>query len=162
MTGKIAFITAAVAVGVGIGIGQSLINGRPGSTVQAGSQQPARTTAAPVLGGEEQNVVAVARQASPTVVGVATQEGAGSGIIIRRDGVILTNAHVVGRLAIVEVSLADGRHLRGEVIGGDVNVDIAVVRVQANDLPVARIGDSDRLEPGQSAIAIGNPYNLDR
>jgi S1-C subfamily serine protease len=163
MSGKVAFITAAVAVGVGIGIGQAVINGRPGANVQADFQQPARPAAIPVARGvEEQNVVTVARQATPTVVGVASQVGSGSGVIIRRDGVILTNAHVVGRSPVVEVSLADGRRLRGEVIGGDPRVDIAVVRVQANDLPVARIGDSDRLEPGQSAIAIGNPFDLDR
>jgi hypothetical protein len=162
MAGKAAVIGAALAVGVGIGIGQSLINGRPSTDVQA-FQQPAQVAAAPIQrGAEEQNVISVARQASPTVVGVSTREGSGSGVMCRRDGVILTNAHVVGRSGVVEVSLADGRQLRGEVIGGDARVDLAVIRVNATDLPVARLGDSDRLErfvlEARAASALNHPH----
>lgn len=111
----------------------------------------------------ERTVIQVAREASPAVVSVVQPGvGSGSGIIIRADGVIITNAHVVGDARSVEVSLADGRKLTGRVLGGDGSVDVAVVRVQGTDLPVAPIGDSDRLEVGQTAIAIGNPIGLDR
>jgi S1-C subfamily serine protease len=83
-------------------------------------------------------------------------------VIIQRDGVILTNAHVVGNAQVVQIGLADGRRLQGQVIGRDPGIDIAVVRVAAQDLPTAAIGDSDMLEVGQVAIAIGNPLGLDR
>ena len=111
----------------------------------------------------ELTVIQVARGASPAVVSVVQPGvGSGSGIIIGADGVILTNAHVVGNARTVQVSLADGRQLPGRVLGGDASVDVAVVRVQGGNLPVAPIGDSDRLEVGQTAIAIGNPLGLDR
>ncbi|CAA9302641.1 MAG: HtrA protease/chaperone protein, partial [uncultured Gemmatimonadaceae bacterium] len=77
-------------------------------------------------------------------------------------GVILTNAHVVGNARTVQIALADGRRVPGQVVGGDPLVDIAIVRIQADNLPVAPTGDSDRLSVGQSAIAIGNPLGLDR
>ncbi len=85
-----------------------------------------------------------------------------SGVIIRRDGVILTNAHVVRSATDVEVGLADGRRVSGRVLGRDPTVDVAVVRIQATNLPAAPIADSDRLEVGQTAIAIGNPIGLER
>jgi len=111
----------------------------------------------------ERTIIQVARGASPAVVSVVQPGvGSGSGIIIQPDGVIITNAHVVGDARTVEVSLADGRKLAGQVLGGDASVDVAVVRVQGSSLPVAPIGDSDRLEVGQTAIAIGNPLGLDR
>jgi serine protease Do len=83
-------------------------------------------------------------------------------VIIRADGVVLTNAHVVGNARTVAVGLADGRRLQGEVLGRDPSLDVAVVRVAARDLPVARTGDSDQLQAGQVAIAIGNPLGLER
>jgi serine protease Do len=136
---------------------------RPTST---GSETAAKTahSAPPKLSSDpaERNTVEVARDASPEVVSVRREGGLGSGVIVNRDGVILTNAHVVGDVNEVEVGLADGRKLRGQVLGRDPTVDVAVVRVQANNLPVAPLGDSDRLVPGQRAIAIGNPLGLER
>jgi serine protease Do len=110
----------------------------------------------------ERTVINVAREASPAVVSVTRGEGSGSGIIVREDGVILTNVHVVGNAQSVRIGLADGRTLEGRVLGGDPSVDVAVVRVNAKGLPAAPLGDSDRLEVGQVAIAIGNPLGLDR
>jgi serine protease Do len=111
---------------------------------------------------EEQTVIRVARTATPTVVSVSRRGGSGSGVIIRAEGVILTNAHVVGNVRTVEVRTADGRTLVGTVLGRDPDVDIAVVRVNATNLPAAPLGDSDRLEVGQIAVAIGNPLGLER
>lgn len=68
----------------------------------------------------------------------------------------------MGQSRTVEVGLADGRTLTGQVIGRDPTIDVAVVRVSARNLPVAPIGDSDRLQVGQSAIAIGIPLGLER
>ena len=111
----------------------------------------------------EANIIRAARQVSPAVVSVsAANVGSGSGVIIRRDGIVVTNAHVVGNALSVEIGLADGRTVSGRVLGRDASVDIAVVRVNADGLPAAQLGDSDRLEVGQTAIAIGNPIGLER
>jgi serine protease Do len=111
---------------------------------------------------EEEMVIRVARSATPAVVSVSRRGGSGSGVIIRSEGITVTNAHVVGNHRTVEVRTADGRTLTGTVLGRDESVDIAVVRVNERNLPAAPLGDSDRLEVGQSAIAIGNPLGLDR
>lgn len=147
----------AVAVGVGIGVtaGRML----PREFVRAAVAQGAPAT---LMDAEEQTVIRVARQASPAVVSVSRAGGSGSGVLIRRDGVILTNAHVVGNVRRVVIGLADGRRLPGTVLGLDPTLDIAVVRIEITDAPVAPLGDSDRLEVGQRAIAIGNPLGLDR
>ena len=107
-------------------------------------------------------MIRVAREVSPAVVSVSTGRGGGSGVLIRADGVLLTNAHVVGNARTVQIQLADGRELTGTVLGRDRQVDIAVVRIPAQNLPVATVGDSDRVEVGQLAIAIGNPLGLER
>jgi serine protease Do len=111
---------------------------------------------------EEETVIRVARTATPTVVSVSRRGGSGSGVIVRADGIIITNAHVVGNVRSVEVRTADGRTFTGEVLGTDPTVDTAIVRVRATNLPAAPLGDSDRLEVGQVAVAIGNPLGLER
>jgi S1-C subfamily serine protease len=111
--------------------------------------------------GEEEMVIRVARSATPAVVSVVRGGGSGSGVIVRSDGIIITNAHVVGSARTVEVRTADGRTFTGTVLGRDPLVDTAVVRVSATNLPAAPLGDSDRLQPGQIAVAIGNPLGLE-
>jgi serine protease Do len=111
---------------------------------------------------EEETVIRVARSASPAVVSVSRRGGSGSGVIIRSEGIIVTNAHVVGNYRTVEVRTADGRTLAGTVLGRDESVDIAIVRVNERNLPAAPLADSDKLEVGQLAIAIGNPLGLER
>lgn len=86
--------------------------------------------------------------------------GSGSGFIISQDGQIITNAHVVNGADQVTVVLKDGRRLQGRVLGADSVTDVAVVKVNTNGLPVARLGNSDQILPGQAAIAIGNPLGL--
>jgi S1-C subfamily serine protease len=133
-------------------------------------RQPTRTAALPAqaaaeppqLASDELTVVTVARQVAPSVVSVQRNGGFGSGVIIRRDGVVLTNAHVVGDAEQVRIGLADGRELGGRVLGRDPSVDVAVVRVSGDDLPAALLADSDGLLVGQTAIAIGNPLGLER
>lgn len=88
-------------------------------------------------------------------------QGTGSGFILRSNGLILTNAHVVGGTDTVKVTLKDGRSFTGKVLGEDTATDVAVVQIQASNLPVVSIGDSDQLKPGEWAIAIGNPLGLD-
>lgn len=89
------------------------------------------------------------------------ERGTGSGFILDANGTILTNAHVVEGADTVTVTLKDGRELRGEVMGQDPLTDVAVIKVDASNLPTAAIGNSDQLRPGEWAIAIGNPLGLD-
>jgi S1-C subfamily serine protease len=90
-----------------------------------------------------------------------TEQGTGSGFILSPDGRLMTNAHVVEGADTVTVTLKDGRTFDGEVVGVDPVTDVAVVKIEATDLPTVRIGSSQNLVPGQWAIAIGNPLGLD-
>ncbi len=89
------------------------------------------------------------------------ERGTGSGFIISSDGMILTNAHVVDGADTVNVTLKDGRSFAGKVTGTDPVTDVAVIKIQANNLPTVPVGDSNQLKPGEWAIAIGNPLGLD-
>ncbi|MDX2256625.1 MAG: HhoA/HhoB/HtrA family serine endopeptidase [Pseudanabaenaceae cyanobacterium bins.39] len=87
--------------------------------------------------------------------------GTGSGFIFNANGEILTNAHVVSGVDRVKVTLKDGRTFDGKVLGKDRVTDVAVVKIDAQNLPVIRLGNSDRIQVGERAIAIGNPLGLD-
>jgi S1-C subfamily serine protease len=91
-----------------------------------------------------------------------TIEGQGSGFIIDQQGIILTNAHVVSKADKVTVTLKDGRQFQGEVRGTDEITDLAVVKIEPNNetIPVAPLGNSDEVEVGDWAIAVGNPVGL--
>lgn len=88
------------------------------------------------------------------------QTGAGSGVIISKDGYILTNNHMVAGAQDINVRLADGKSFKARVIGRSEPADLAVVKVKAKNLPVAQLGDSDAIRVGDWAIAIGNPFAL--
>jgi len=91
------------------------------------------------------------------------QKGAGSGFIVDNDGHILTNEHVVHNAEEINVTLSDGREFIGEVIGSDITSDMAIVKIEADDqLPFAKLGDSESLRVGEIVIAIGNPYGLEK
>lgn len=89
------------------------------------------------------------------------QHGSGSGVIVREDGYILTNNHVVGQADEIKVTLNDKREFQGKVVGRDSFTDLALVKIDAKGLPVAKIGTSKNLRPGDWAIAIGSPLGLD-
>ncbi|ODG99148.1 serine protease [Nostoc sp. KVJ20] len=93
--------------------------------------------------------------------GERVQRGTGSGFLISSDGRILTNAHVIDGADTVTVTLKDGRTLEGKVLGKDELTDVAVVKIQAENLPSVALGNSDQLQAGEWAIAIGNPLGLD-
>ncbi|MEW6227256.1 MAG: trypsin-like peptidase domain-containing protein [Bacillota bacterium] len=84
----------------------------------------------------------------------------GSGFIVRPDGYVLTNNHVIDGAKEIVVTLADGRKFNGKVMGRDPRYDLAVVKIDATGLPTVELGDSERIRPGDFAIAIGNPYGL--
>jgi len=92
--------------------------------------------------------------------GIIPSEGQGSGIILDRKGLIVTNNHVIDGANQVHVSLKDGRTFTGEVVGSDENTDVAVIRVNTSDLPAAELGDSEALKVGQIVLAIGNALAL--
>lgn len=85
----------------------------------------------------------------------------GSGFIVRQDGFIFTNFHVVESVDKISVKLKDGREFKGRVIGTDEKTDVAVIKIDAKDLPVVQLGDSDAVRVGQFAFAIGAPFKLD-
>lgn len=140
--------------------------------------EPGSTTPVKINASDSENVgSAVFKKVVPSVVGITTKgyqrtifgtqaiTGTGSGVIISKDGYILTNSHVIrigeNIAKDVEVFLNDGQKVKGKVVWSDKAVDIAIVKIEgANNLVPAELGDSDALEVGQTAIAIGNPIDL--
>ena len=86
---------------------------------------------------------------------------AGSGFIISPDGYVLTNQHVVDGADTVTVKLTDRREFKAKVVGGDPQYDVALLKIDATGLPSIRIGDSNKLKPGQWVVAIGSPFGMD-
>lgn len=129
---------------------------------------------AELLDAYSQTVVKVANQVSEAVVQIKVNKpnvrrrgqrpggpyGSGSGFIISTDGYIVTNSHVVSGANKILVSLQDGRQFAARLIGDDPPTDLAVLQIDAEGLNIARFGDSDRLQVGQLAVAIGNPYGF--
>ncbi len=125
------------------------------------------------LAPDEQVIINVVKRVRPSVVnintesqvqtafGVFPQQGAGSGVIVRPDGYILTNFHVVQGASNIKVTLLGGRVLPGKVIGTDPLADLAVIKVDSREtLPAVELGRSGELQVGQLTIAIGNPFGL--
>ena len=88
------------------------------------------------------------------------QEGSGSGVIISPDGYIVTNNHVVGDADEIEVTLNDKRAFEARVVGRDLSTDIALIKIDADNLPIILFGNSDDLRVGEWVLAVGNPFNL--
>jgi serine protease Do len=88
------------------------------------------------------------------------QQGIGSGVIVTKDGYILTNNHVVDGADEVKVALQDGREFTAKVVGRDPKTDVAVIKIDAKDLPAVPMADSDKVEVGDVVLAIGNPFGI--
>ncbi|BAI61732.1 putative S1 family peptidase [Methanocella paludicola SANAE] len=121
----------------------------------------------------EDKMIETIERASPSVVNINTVRlvhdyymnvvplrGMGSGVIIDPGGLILTNNHIVEQSESIEVTLFDSRKFPGKLIGTDRLTDIAVVKVEGDNLPAATLGESDGVKVGQMAIAIGNPFGF--
>jgi serine protease Do len=112
----------------------------------------------------------VARDVEPCVAHIKVyesqvyaREGTGSGVIVNSAGFILTNAHVVARANRIRVRLSDGSEVDAKVVGVDIPTDLAVIKIESSKpLPVARMGDSDRLNVGDWVLAIGSPFGLEQ
>jgi S1-C subfamily serine protease len=125
------------------------------------------------LDGEEQNNISVYRKNIPSVVnitsraitydffyGLVPQEGQGSGVIIDKEGHILTNYHVIAEARQVKVTLHNRKSYTAKIIGSDRSHDLAVIQIEAPNLTPAVLGDSRNLQVGQKVYAIGNPFGL--
>jgi len=133
---------------------------------QAGENSPEENAADPVS-MSEYPVVAIAQKVGPAVVHITNistdffnraETTTGSGVIIDKDkGYIVTNYHVVRDARWIEVTLAGGESYRAQLVGGDVQTDLAVLKIEAPNLPEAVLGDSDKLKVGEMAVAIGSP-----
>ncbi len=88
------------------------------------------------------------------------RSGLGSGVIVDGKGYILTNNHVIKGADEIKVTLSDKREFKGKVIGTDQKTDLAVIKIDSDNLPVLRLGDSDNLKIGETVLAIGNPFGL--
>ena len=131
---------------------------------------------APLLDAYSQTIVQVSKNVSPAVVQIKVKKktgsqhirrqrqqqhyGTGSGFIISSDGFIVTNSHVINQAIQIGVALQDGRELTAKLIGEDPATDIAVVQVDTDNLRSIRFGNSDHLQVGQLAVAIGNPFGF--
>lgn len=141
--------------------GNSIQAGHPAATATSGSTGLAlaghNTVPVPAIDTyREQAVNAV----GPSIVEVKTSTGLGSGVIIRSDGYVVTNHHVVSGASSVTVTLANGRTLHATVRGSDTVDDLAVLKVTASKLPAATFGNSTQLQVGQTVLAIGNPLGV--
>jgi serine protease Do len=90
------------------------------------------------------------------------RRSSGSGFIIREDGYLVTNAHVVGDAERIQVRLSDGRRFDAKLIGLDERVDLALLKIEASGLPVAQLGDSNRARVGEFVLALGHPFGLEQ
>jgi len=175
---------------IGIIFGAVLVSGfgwvRPGyGNVRIGAEKPPVEKLSPDAAAFNNAFVEVAEKVTPSIVQVTVvssvknnmpegfhfffpfkdntpqeQQGGGSGIIISDDGYILTNNHVVDNAKQVSVTLHDKRVLDATVVGTDPLTDLAVIKIDAKDLPEAYLGDSDKIKVGQWVMAIGNPLSL--
>ncbi len=162
-------VGAIVAAAVAVPVARMTVPDEPApATLQRAPEPPPaeREAATPV--------VRIAARARPWVVNInvgTTQEtlfgdlqatGTGSGVILRSDGHIITNAHVIEGASNIEVTLASGDKLTAEVVGTDAETDIAVIRVERKDLPSAVIGSVKDVQVGETAVAIGSPLGLEQ
>jgi putative serine protease PepD len=163
------FIALALLVS-GFLVGRTTGDGTDGA--QSPNVEDAREaglpTQAPVQGESDEPIAAVAEAVSPAVVQIETSQGGtplgvGSGVVYDPDGLIITNSHVVEGADAVQVRMADGTMVDGEVLGADPSTDIAVVRIPSSaviDVAVLALGEEVRV--GQLAVAIGSPFGFDQ
>jgi putative serine protease PepD len=154
-------VSAALVAAVLLGTGVAGDDG--GSAATAAAPPPAAVTGSDRAGDLVRSVYAAA---SPSVVSVRTGSGSGTGFLVDRDGTIVTNAHVVGDAQQVQVRFEDDGELHdAQVLGVDASTDLAAIKVDAGaaqGVQPLELADSDRVQVGDSAVAIGYPLGLDR
>lgn len=150
---------------IGLALGAFLVAGASVSARQDSAARPATSTSnsaptVPTTNAETLREKAIA-DVGPAVVEVQNVgTGLGSGVIIRKDGYIVTNHHVVSGAQQIMVVLPDGRSMKAKLIGDDAVDDLAVIKIDDNKLPTASFGDSTKLRVGQTVLALGNPLGI--
>jgi S1-C subfamily serine protease len=150
-------MTTQAPAAPGIAAGSNEQRGAPAASAPASAPSSSQSGASSTVAG------AVYNKVNRSVVQIANGQGAGSGFVVDQSGLILTNNHVVEGADSVVVIFSDGTKRQGQVLGADSGNDLAVVKVAlpANVTPVA-LGDSDKVQVGETAIAIGSPFGLDQ
>jgi S1-C subfamily serine protease len=162
-------VVAGVVSGAVSAVAITNLTRDPGSATGEVGETPGTTNVSDVRIDESSAVIDAVNKVTPAVVTIQSSgggllgaaSGTGSGFIYDADGWIVTNRHVVADASELLVVLNDGRQFPGEVYGIDTLTDLAIVKIDATGLPVAPIGSSADLEPGQLAIAIGNPLGYE-
>ena len=149
--GKFTTSFAPVVKKVSPSVVKVFVTAKAKSTTLSGADIPDRHR----FFGEEENPQDLPRQFR-----APKQHGVGSGVIVTKDGYILTNNHVVESATDVKVALDDGREFSAKVIGRDPQTDIAVLKIDAHGLPFLTLADSDKIEVGDVVLAIGNPFGI--
>ncbi|HYF44713.1 MAG TPA: trypsin-like peptidase domain-containing protein, partial [Acidimicrobiales bacterium] len=158
----VALIVAGFALGTYVADDDPPIpEAAPASETAAEQREP---DPAPLEGTGQEPIADVAATVAPTVVQIEVGQGVGSGFIYDEEGLILTAAHVVQGSSEVDVVLADGDRLEGEVLGADDGTDVAVIQIDPGDrdLPVAALATGVPVQVGQTAVAVGSPFGLDQ
>jgi len=156
-----AVLAVVLLLGAGFGLGQLRDRGSGNASATGSSPgTPVTVTPSQIKAGDEP-IASVAKALLPAVVQLETDQGLGSGVVYDKNGYILTAAHVVEGASQVTVRLADGTKLSGRVLGSDSGTDIAVVKVDRNNLQPAALALKVPLEVGQTAVAIGSPFGLE-
>ena len=174
----VALIGAIIGGVISLYIGPNYLYGKliPIPEIYYKEEIPSKDQEINITPTEDLNAVsAVAKKTMSSVVGITTVqvqreliwerevEGIGSGVVVNPNGYILTNSHVVGdgQAKRINVLFENGDTMAGEILWNDKALDLAIVKVEATGLPISELGDSDSLEVGQLAVAIGNPLGLD-
>lgn len=140
--------------------------GTDGNHSQNRSGKSGKVSDDQLLDAYSEAVINTVETVGPSVVSIEMKrgrryrEGTGSGFIFTPDGFILTNNHVVHRARDIKINLSDGRTVKATITGTDPDTDLAVVKIDASELPAVKLGDSNSLKVGQVAIAIGNPHGF--
>ena len=155
----------ALALSLGLGLFAPVFGQQtPRSQSPEKKSELTNPTQAPSPSGLSRAFVEAAKRIKPAVVHikVGTRGATGSGMIVSSDGYILTNNHVASAANELSVRLADGRELRARRVGVASGTDLALIKVEAQNLPYATLGDSSKLEPGEWVIALGSPFGLEQ
>jgi serine protease Do len=160
-------LVAVCCLSIGVAIG-AVAHGIAGA--KAEDNRLTINTATPTPDTLSAAFARVAEQVEPSVAHIKVyesevypREGTGSGVIVNASGYILTNAHVVRHAVKIRVKLSDGSETEAKVIGVDAQTDLAVIKIETTrSLPVARMGDSDKLNVGDWVLAIGSPFGLEQ
>ncbi len=156
-------LAPALALSLGLGLFAPAFGQQaPQAQTPEKTSEATDLTQAPSPSGLSRAFVEAARRIKPAVAHIKLGNGAtGSGVIVSPDGYVLTNNHVASAANQITVKLSDRREFPARRIGTDPKIDLALIKIEAQNLPYATLGDSSKLEPGEWVIALGSPFGLE-